>query len=596
MRMAQLQSGRVFGVPSPTLGTLLAAWLLLPPPPAHAQSATHSDPSNRNGETRIDYARQIAPLFARHCFRCHGPERHESGLRLDHRPALLLGVDSGPAIVPGQAQQSQLWRRVAATEPGERMPPDGDPLTARDIALLRAWIDQGAHCNAMFDAGVRWESVLDQVNTTAAVWLGLTAGCAQCHSHKTDPLTQRDYYRLYAFFNDAGMIPITLDGQPVTPPPPAARRVAAAEMDSAETARPTTLVLQAAVQPTQVFVRGDPKLPGETVEPGFPEFLLPSIRSPASPSGHTSSLPLASSSDRLTRLDLARWLVHSEHSLTARVTANRQWQRFFGSGLVETEDDFGRQTAAPPHQELLDYLAAELQAGLPPRPPRPSRDAPPWSGLKRLHRLIVTSATYRQSLVARGDLSATDPENRFYARQRRWRVEAEILRDLPLAVSGILTLKVGGPSVFPEQPEGILENRATPASWTTNSGEDAYRRGMYTWIWRLTPHPHLPLFDGPDGVTACTRRDRSNVPVQALTTLNDPWLIACARALAKRIHLENLATDDNARLAALYGSCLSRQPDPDESRIVLELLEQQRRSLAADPAAAALIGTAGSVR
>ena len=218
--------------------------------------------------------------------------------------------------------------------------------------------------------------------------------------------------------------------------------------------------------------------------------------------------------------------------MIARAAVNRLWQHYFGAGLVET-GDFGMQTPPPAHRELLDWLACEFVAS-------------GWD-TKAMHRLIVTSATYRQSSRARPELLALDPANRLLARQRRLRVEAEIVRDLSLASGGLLAPSVGGPSVFPYQPAGILDDRATKATWTVSPGADRYRRGLYTWVWRLTPHPMLTLFDAPDASAACLRRDRSNTPTQALSMLNDPALVECAQAMARRVIAES-TNDDTARL------------------------------------------------
>jgi len=254
------------------------------------------------------------------------------------------------------------------------------------------------------------------------------------------------------------------------------------------------------------------------------------------------------------------------------VTVNRFWQRCFGVGLVDTANDFGVQTPAPEHRELLDWLADGFMAG-------------GWSQ-KSLLRLIVTSATYRQSSHVREDLNAVDTSNRLLARQRRLRVEAEIVRDLALATGGLLSPKVGGESVFPHQADGVLDNRATPATWSVSPGEDRYRRGLYTWTWRLTPHPMSALFDTPDGSMACTRRDRSNTPTQALTLLNDPAFVECARSLAHRVIAEPHAPDDRARIEFAYRVCLGRQPLEDELPVLLTMLADQQAQLRADIATA----------
>ena len=397
-------------------------------------------------------------------------------------------------------------------------------------------IATGFHCNAMRDPGVHWESVVDRVETTGAALLGLTLGCARCHTHKTDPVTHREFFQFFAFFNQTSILKLPLrakkkDGKPWT-----------------------TLVLQHAPVPTHIFIQGDPARPGKKVEPGVPAFLpkLPQTKG-SSPN----------------RLDLAKWMFHPKHPLTARVTANRIWQRFFGLGLVETENDFGVQTAPPTHPKLLDYLASELKES-------------GWQ-LKQLHRRIVLSAVYQQSSNLTKSLEQVDQRNRWLARQSRLRLEAELIRDLPLAVSGLLDHRIGGPSVFPTQPRGILKNRATPATWVTSKGGDRYRRSLYTWVWRLTPHPHLPLFDAPDGVATCTRRHRTNNSVQALTSLNDPVFVLAARSLANKLIADKTSTTTQQRLCLLFQHCLSRKPTREETAILTRLANQQHQSLSKNP-------------
>jgi len=415
-------------------------------------------------------------------------------------------------------------------------------------ATLSQKIATGFHCNAMFDPGVRDEHIIDRVSTTGAVFLGLTLGCAQCHSHKTDPVSHREFYQLYAFFNEAVQselpLPATLlNSKPTDKDKPV-----------------TTLVLKTQPTPTHIFLRGDRTQPGEKVTPGVPEFL------------HTLEINKYRPANRL---NLARWLMSRENPLTARVTVNRVWQRLFGRGLVTTQDDFGVQTPPPSHPQLLNWLASEFQAS-------------GWI-FKDLIRLVVTSETYRQTSDLPRSQANLDPENILLGRQQRLRVEAEVIRDLSLATSGLLSRKMLGPGVFPWQPDGVLENRATPATWTISEGEDRYRRGIYTWVWRLTPHPHLPLFNAPDGVTACSRRDRSNVPVQALTLLNDPTFVECSRLLARRL-LTEAGEATSARIDWLLQTCLSRRATERERTIVTTLLHDQceRLSAARDEAAAIL--------
>lgn len=264
----------------------------------------------------------------------------------------------------------------------------------------------------------------------------------------------------------------------------------------------TTLALtqRAVPRETRIFRRGDWKRPEGAVTPGVPAVLH----------------PFPANAPR-NRLGLARWIVDRENPLTARVIVNRVWQQYFGQGLIPTSDDFGRRAETASHPALLDYLAIEFQKS-------------GWSW-KHLHRLIVTSATYRQSSSIRpGDLEK-DPANRYLARAPRFRVEAETIRDISLAVSGLLSSRVGGPSVFPPIQDGVLNlGYGRAMDWKVSKGEDRYRRGMYTFWKRAVPYPNMLVFDTPQGDVSCTRRARSNTPLQALTTLNDPTFFEAAQA------------------------------------------------------------------
>jgi hypothetical protein len=449
-------------------------------------------------------------------------------------------------------------------------------------------IATGFLLNSPQDGGsepARLDAVVERVNTLGSVFLGLTLGCAQCHAHKFDPISQREYYQLFAFVNGADELLLEFAS-----PEQLARRdglkaqLAAllAERDAYAATRgagklakdvgyqersrtidelkakvphiESTLVLTAPATPrrTTMFVRGEYTRPGPGVEPDVPH-VLPSL--PRGPR---------------TRLELARWLVSPQQPLTPRVTVNRVWQQFFGRGLVETENDFGTQGARPTHPELLDWLATEfVRQG--------------WS-LKALHRLIVGSATYRQVSQRRTDLERLDPENRLLARQSRLRLEAEVIRDTALAASGLLSTKIGGPSVFPFQHDGIMLNRATPAPWMMSPGTDRYRRGMYTHYWRLTPHPQLQTFDAPDTLTACTRRRPSNTPLQALTLLNDPTFIECAESLARR--LIHHGRNDTERIDQVFRLCLGRAPVALERKLLTDVLRTARARFAASNASA----------
>ncbi len=282
------------------------------------------------------------------------------------------------------------------------------------------------------------------------------------------------------------------------------------------------------------------------------------------------------------RLGLARWLVSPVNPLTARVAVNRAWEQFLGRGLVETSEDFGTQGSPPSHPELLDWLATELVRQK-------------WS-VKAIHRLIVTSAAYRQSAAASPVLLERDPYNRLLGRGPRFRLDAETLRDTVLAASGLLSLKIGGPSVFPLQPEGIWDNPYSDAKWVTSPGEDRHRRGMYTFIRRTSPYPSLLAFDGTSREFCTVRRVRTNTPLQALVTLNDEAYFEAARALASRMLDAPVDGGDDAAVSAraAYGfrRCTSRQPTPEETRRIVASYEKQLAAMQASPAAAARINAA----
>ncbi len=269
------------------------------------------------------------------------------------------------------------------------------------------------------------------------------------------------------------------------------------------------------------------------------------------------------------RLGLARWLVGPANPLTARVAVNRAWEAFFGRGLVETSEDFGTQGTPPSHPELLDWLATELVNQK-------------WS-LKSIHRLIVTSATYRQSAVVTPALLERDPYNRLLARGPRFRMEAEMLRDTALAASGLLSGKVGGPSVFPPQPDGIWDNPYSDEKWVTSRGEDRYRRSLYTFIRRTSPYPSLVAFDATSRELCTVRRVRTNTPLQALTMLNDEAFFEAARGLAARMMAE---PDVRSRATLGFRLVTSRVPAPAEVDRIVASYEKQLAHFRAHPGAA----------
>jgi len=472
----------------------------------------------------------------------------------------------------------------------------------------------------------RVESVLDRVNTTGTAFLGLTIGCAQCHDHKFDPITQREYYQLYAFFNQTvddghgkeapgGMLELVdyrrsqdelekereeaeqeldrylnIKGNDVlqwenklTPEGRAKLKAAVTKALKVQAAERTvqqkraiyaafksddpefksrnakltklekgstpltTLVMMEQKQPRRsyLFTKGDFTRDGGDVAPG-----VPSVLNPLSARGNSTN-----------RLDLANWIIAPENPLTARVMVNRVWQQYFGRGFVETENDFGTQGSPPSHPELLDWLATEfMRQG--------------WS-LKTLHRLIVTSATYRQSSRARPELQISDPLNKLLARQSRLRLDAEVIRDLALSASGTFADKIGGPPVFPPQPDGVMTLGQVKRAWTPSQGADRYRRGIYTHFWRATPYPALTVFDAPDAFSACTRRLRSNTPLQALTLLNDETSYDFAQHFSKRLMAE-AGKSESERIHLAFSICLNRPPKALEKKRLERLLSELR--------------------
>ncbi len=318
----------------------------------------------------------------------------------------------------------------------------------------------------------------------------------------------------------------------------------------------TQLVARSLAKPreTFVFARGDFLKPTERVQADAPEFLNP--------------MPKDSSPDRLR---FAKWLVSKDSPTTARVIVNRIWQAYFGRGLVATPEDFGFQSVSPSHPELLDYLARELMDN-------------GWS-LKHIHGLIVDSATYRQSSLAAPEAWREDTNNQWLTRGPRFRMEAEMVRDLALSASGLLDPMIGGPSVYPPAPEFLFMPPTSygPKIWDTDESVTQYRRSIYVHQYRSIPYPPLQVFDAPKGDAACVRRERSNTPLQALVMLNEPQFLHAARALATRVLRESgdavgIGADelDRLRIARAFQACTSRHPADDEVSILAELLRCQR--------------------
>jgi hypothetical protein len=326
----------------------------------------------------------------------------------------------------------------------------------------------------------------------------------------------------------------------------------------------TTMVMQERKEPRETFlqVRGDYRQKGKPVKPEVPAVLH----------------PFPENAPR-NRLGLAQWLVDSHNPLVGRVTMNRTWAVFFGRGLVTTPEDFGTQGERPTHPELLDWLATEFIAQQ-------------WR-MKAMHRLIVTSATYRQASTGSAELLRRDPLNQLYARGPRFRLEYEVLRDQALAVSGLLSPKIGGPSVMPPQPPGIWENSfgfydLPNFRWKEATGEDRYRRGIYTFLRRTAMYPSMLLFDAPTREVCSVRRLRTNTPLQALATLNDPVFVEAAGGLAQRIMKEG-GTTWETQIDYAFQVCLCRSPRPQELARLRQLHDQALERFRKDTSAAALL-------
>lgn len=305
-----------------------------------------------------------------------------------------------------------------------------------------------------------------------------------------------------------------------------------------------------------VLIRGDFRQPGVEVQPGAPAILPPLPQGPEP-----------------ARLRLARWVVSRNNPLTARVTVNRMWNEFFGQGLVATSEDFGTRGDLPTHPMLLDWLAATfMETG--------------WD-VKKTHKLIVMSATYRQSSETRQELEVRDPQNKLLARQQRLRLPAELVRDAALFASGLLDPTVGGRSIRPPLPPGVADlSYGNGIQWKLSQGAEQYRRGLYIHFQRTVPYPQLMNFDAPSSLLACSRRERSTTPLQALNLLNDPVFFQAAQGLATRVLRENLGSPSD-RLDYVFQLCVGRWPEPDERDRLLQFYRQQKEILARKPELAA---------
>ena len=737
----------------------------------------------------VDFARDIQPIFEARCNSCHGSDEQEGNLRLDARAIVFHGGVSGPAVVKGDAKKSLLYERIIGDAEGDRMPVDDEPLSAKQIELIRRWIDEGARwpdgvgfdlkppkkhwayvkpsraelptvshpawakqaidyfvldrldteklapssraekarllrrvyldlvglppsldevqeflvdespdafervvdrllaspmygtkwarawldlaryadsngyqadqyrnvwpyrdwvINAMnadmpFDqftieqlagdllpnatvdqkiatgfhrlttcnveAGVdpeenRTNQIIDRVNTTGTVWLGTSIECMQCHEHKYDPFSQKEYYQLFAFFNNT---PLEVEGNGVTynftgpkmDLPLSAeqqakreklqtqiadlnkqlnntidarkidqakweKQVAAAQKQLDAVKPTTTLVMIEQNKPrmTTVFKRGDFLNKGQHVKPNTPRVL------------HASTDEMAPN-----RLGFARWLMDTDNPLVGRVTINRWWAEMFGKGIVSTIEDFGTQGEAPTHPRVLDYLARQFADN-------------GWS-MKRVHHTIVTSAMYQQSSNLSDELRTRDPNNNLYARGPRFRLSAEIIRDNALAISGLFSPTMSGPPIYPPQPDGLWRHVGRNApKYMTSTGNNRFRRGIYVVWQRSAPYPSFTNFDAPDRASCVVNRPRTNTATQALTLLNDPACIEMAGNFAARMAADQSNLTIREKVQYGFRMAVSRAPNASEVEHLEEVyMREHERFRTSLNSAKQLLGT-----
>jgi len=402
--------------------------------------------------------------------------------------------------------------------------------------------------------------VSDRTDLLGKGILGVTMECARCHDHKYDPFSQKEYFQLYSFFNNIREEGIeSVIGGPETYAKKPMMQISNADVanmlrfiNKTDTGKMIVSVMGEldTIRPTFVLHRGEYDAPGEKVEPATPVSILP----------FDNSYPK-------NRLGLAKWLFDPKHPLTARVYVNHLWQEFFGRGIVKSSGDFGMQGELPSHPALLDWLAVDFREHN-------------WN-IKRLVKLLVTSATYRQSAIVSKEKLANDPENIYLSRGPRYRIHAEFIRDLVLSSSGLLNPEIGGPSVKPYQPAGLWEGatsgRGLLSIYTQDHGAALYRRGMYTLIKRTVPPPALSIFDASNRDICEVKRLRTNTPLQALVMLNDPTVLEAARVLATKLQQESEAPDVKIRQA--FRRIVCRNPDAKELGVLVNYYQQERTAM-----------------
>jgi len=429
----------------------------------------------------------------------------------------------------------------------------------------------------VIDEEYRVEYVVDRTNTLGTAILGMTIECAKCHDHKYDPVSQKDFFQLSAFFNSTKEVGLesTVGGSDTYAKNP---RMDITQEDlqgvlnfitSTDTAGLQVSVMKDldTVRKTYVLSRGVYDQHAEEVEPGTPKSIM----------AFPSNLPE-------NRLGLSEWLFDAKHPLTARVFVNRVWQEIFGRGIVKSANDFGMQGDLPTNPKLLDWLAVDFREN-------------GWD-IKRLVKQIYMSATYRQSSVISPEKLKADPQNIYLSYAPRIRMNAEMIRDMALSSSGLLQPIIGGPSVKPYQPPGLWElatsGRGALATYKQDHGDKLYRRGIYTFIKRTVPPPSMMIFDASNRDQCEVKRSRTNTPLQALIMMNDPTILEASVALAD--HLTQNKEKPEAAVTEAFLRIINRHPDKQEHDILLQYLNEQEAYFKGNPEAITKVTKVGEYK
>jgi hypothetical protein len=415
----------------------------------------------------------------------------------------------------------------------------------------------------VIDEEYRVEYVNDRTNTFSKSFLALTFECARCHDHKYDPISQKDYYSTFAFFNqvpEKGFFG-SIDASFADPPN---MSITSKDVKSIlkfihkkDTSSVDVMVMEDMKTPRETFVlsRGNYDMPSVKVNPGLPN----------------SILPFATNKYSTNRLGLARWLLDAKNPMTSRVFVNRIWAQIFGRGIVKTVGDFGMQGELPSHPELLDWLAVDFQSN-------------GWN-IKRLIKQMVMSATYQQSSIVTASSKSVDPENIYLSRMSRIRIPAEQIRDQVLSSAGILNCEVGGPSVKTYQPKGLWEvassGRGSLVNYIQDHNQDLYRRGMYVFIKRTVPPPTMLIFDASNRDQCEVQRGRTNTPLQALVMMNDPHVLESSRVLASDFLHKQGKLDD--KLITVFRQIVCRKPTVNELKMLVKYYQEELKSCSKDP-------------